>query len=181
MWLPLKAVLKPDDDRRVRRQTRNRVRNWPGTAASTVSPLTLLRLVTLSDTVLVEQSTTKSELQQQNSGPGVLTKNVYKEALVFILIQISEKQKKTSQSIDVNIQYCGWPLWTRGNMLGIRPPGLELQGLCLQGGQRHLSHVTILSSFTKPSLACMRTAATCVVLYFSHVRWVPFVFPNAIK
>ena len=33
----------------------------------------------------------------------------------------------------VKIQYCGEPPWPRGSVLGLRPPGLEFQILCLEG------------------------------------------------
>ena len=33
----------------------------------------------------------------------------------------------------VEIQYCGEPLWPRGSVLGLRPPGLKFRILCLEG------------------------------------------------
>ena len=41
------------------------------------------------------------------------------------------------------IQYCGVPPWPTGSVLGLRPPGLEFQVLCLEGS---------VISFISPSL-----------------------------
>ena len=48
------------------------------------------------------------------------------------VLQVSKKQTVFPRSL-VKIQYCGEPLWPRGSVLGLRPPGLEFRILCLEG------------------------------------------------
>ena len=54
-------------------------------------------------------------------------------------------------------QYCGEPSWPRGSVLGLRPPGLEFQVLCLEDSTSHLNHLTSLRRFCWPSLAYICT------------------------
>ena len=46
-------------------------------------------------------------------------------------IQVSKKQKLLPRSF-VAIQYCGEPLYLRGSVLDLRPPGLEFRIICLE-------------------------------------------------
>ena len=49
-----------------------------------------------------------------------------------LAFQVSKKQSVSSLLL-VKIQYCGEPLWSKGSVLGHRPPGLEFRILCLEG------------------------------------------------
>ena len=40
----------------------------------------------------------------------------------------------------VKIQYCGEPPWLRGSVLGLRPPGLELESFVSRAVSSHSSH-----------------------------------------
>ena len=53
----------------------------------------------------------------------------------------------------VKIQYCGELPWPRGSVLGLRPPGLELQILCLEGSHSHRIHLTVVRRLSWPCLA----------------------------
>ena len=44
-----------------------------------------------------------------------------------------ERNKKCSSPSTPKTQYCGEPLWPRGSVLGLRPPGFEFRILCLEG------------------------------------------------
>ena len=44
---------------------------------------------------------------------------------------LNETQNVSSPST-CETQYCGEPMWPRGSVLGLRPPGLEFRILCLE-------------------------------------------------
>ena len=44
-----------------------------------------------------------------------------------------KETKNVSSSSTCESQYCGEPLWPRGSVLGLRPPGLKFRILCLEG------------------------------------------------
>ena len=54
-----------------------------------------------------------------------------------------KETKNVSSPSTCESQYCGEPLWPRGSVLGLRPPGLEFR----------INHLTILRRFSWPSLA----------------------------
>ena len=43
-----------------------------------------------------------------------------------------KETKNVSSPSTCGSQYCGEPLWPRGSVLGLRPPGLEFRILCLE-------------------------------------------------
>ena len=43
-----------------------------------------------------------------------------------------KETKNVSSPSTCESQYCGEPPWPRGNVLGLRPPGLEFRTLCLE-------------------------------------------------
>ena len=65
-------------------------------------------------------------------------------------VQVSKKQSVFSP-LTRKYQHCGEPLWRRGNVIGLKSPGLELR--IVSGGQRHLTHITILRGISWYSLA----------------------------
>ena len=62
-------------------------------------------------------------------------------------------------------QYCGEPPWPRGSVLGHRPPGFLILN-SVSGGQRHLTHLTLLRRFSWPNLACMCTKVAWSSIHF---------------
>ena len=57
-------------------------------------------------------------------------------------IQVSKKQKFLPRSF-VAIQYCGEPLYLRGSVFDLRPPGLEFRIICLE-----VSVISFISPFS---------------------------------
>ena len=63
----------------------------------------------------------------------------------------------------VKILYCGELSWSRGSVLGLRPPGFEFRILCLKGN--------VISFISWSSLAYM-----CTKVAWDPIHFIPFVY-----
>ena len=58
-------------------------------------------------------------------------------------------------------QYCGKPLWPRGSVLGLRPPGLEFRILCLEDSLISFITKTYLKGHFIRGLLCHNVVSLC--------------------
>ena len=85
--------------------------------------------------VMMESSSVEELLLDKGGGPRVVVSTAAFHARVWGSVPGFgglKETKNVSSPSTCESQYCGEPLWPRGSVLGLRPPGLEFRILCLE-------------------------------------------------
>ena len=81
-----------------------------------------------------------------------------------------ERNKNVSSPSTCKTQYCGEPPRPRGSVLGLRPPGLEFQILCLEGSVISFISPSVLVILVETKLRCGKNSTPHMYKYNVQVQ-----------